>query len=405
MTTRKTILRQFSQLVLLTIAVTLLAVCGSEVTSNGEITTTADSSSTPLILYASAFDQRLDKGELFSIDLTTGAVTKIGDLGFIINGLAYDSDNDILYGVGGGQGTSISYLFRINRTTGAATPVGPLGSVEFFGLAYDATRHQLFATNQTGLYTVNSSTGQATLVGSISLPTAATRELTFDIATDTLFLGTEGVVDGVDVNGLNTIDRDTGELTFLGTYKAGGDPRLFNNVRGIEFDLLQSRLLGIDTSDNITRLLMIDSSNGAASVLMNLLNFPNLSLFFGLAFAPPVPTSPPVITITATPETLWPPNGKLVPVTIAGTIMDAGSGVKPSTAAYVVTDEYRQVQPKGSVDLRADGNYSFTIQLQASRNDNDKDGRQYIITVSAQDTAGNTGSAATGVTVPHDLGQ
>jgi hypothetical protein len=115
--------------------------------------------------------------------------------------------------------------------------------------------------------------------------------------------------------------------------------------------------------------------------------------------------TPPAITIAATPETLWPPNGKLVPVTIAGTITDAGSGVNPSTAAYVVTDEYRQVQPKGSVALRADGSYAFTIQLQASRNGNDRDGRQYIITVSAQDTVGNTGSAATVVIVPRDQGQ
>jgi hypothetical protein len=114
-------------------------------------------------------------------------------------------------------------------------------------------------------------------------------------------------------------------------------------------------------------------------------------------------TTPPVITITATPDTLWPPNGKLVPVTIAGTIMAAGSGV--STATYAVTDEYERVQPKGSVFLKSDGSYAFTIQLQASRNGNDKDGRQYIITISAQDKAGNTGSAATGVIVPHDQGQ
>jgi hypothetical protein len=114
-----------------------------------------------------------------------------------------------------------------------------------------------------------------------------------------------------------------------------------------------------------------------------------------------IPT-PPVITIRATPDTLWPPNGKMVLVTIAGTITYAGSGVNPNTAAYVVTDEYRQVQPKGSVAPRADGNYSFTIQLQASRNGNDRDGRQYTITVSAHDLAGNEGVGTASVIVPHD---
>jgi hypothetical protein len=35
---------------------------------------------------------------------------------------------------------------------------------------------------------------------------------------------------------------------------------------------------------------------------------------------------------------------------------------------------------------------------------NDKDGRQYTIIVSAQDEAGNVGSAVTHVMVPHDQG-
>jgi len=68
-----------------------------------------------------------------------------------------------------------------------------------------------------------------------------------------------------------------------------------------------------------------------------------------------------------------------------------------------VTDKDGLVQPSGTVTLASNGSYSFIIQLQASQNGNDKDGRQYTITVSAQDNAGNTGSAATGVTVPHDL--
>jgi streptogramin lyase len=119
-------------------------------------------------------------------------------------------------------------------------------------------------------------------------------------------------------------------------------------------------------------------------------------------------TTPPVITISANPKTLWPPNGKLVPVTISGTITDnelGGTGVNASTAAYAVTDKYGLIQPSGPITLGANGSYSFTIQLEASRKGDDKDGRQYIITVSAQDNAGNKGSAATGVLVPHDQGQ
>jgi len=115
-------------------------------------------------------------------------------------------------------------------------------------------------------------------------------------------------------------------------------------------------------------------------------------------------TTPPVITVSANPATLWPPDGKMVPVTIAGTMADSQSGVNASTAAYAVTDKYGLIQPSGKITLGSNGSYSFTIQLQASRNGNDKDGRQYIITISAQDNVGNKGSAATGAIVPHDQG-
>jgi hypothetical protein len=114
--------------------------------------------------------------------------------------------------------------------------------------------------------------------------------------------------------------------------------------------------------------------------------------------------SPPAITITATPDTLWPPNGKMGPVTVSGTITDAGSGVDPNTATYAVIDEYGLSQPRGPVTVKADGSYAFTIQLQVSRHGNDRDGRQYSITVSALDNADNKGSATTDVIVPHDQG-
>jgi hypothetical protein len=116
----------------------------------------------------------------------------------------------------------------------------------------------------------------------------------------------------------------------------------------------------------------------------------------------PSDTTPPVITVSATPEILWPPNGKLVPVTLVATIMDAGVGVDPSTTVYAVEDEYGSVQPTGSLTLRQDGRYTATIALQSSRNGGDADGRLYTIIVSAFDNAGNEGSATAYVTVPHD---
>jgi glycosidase len=114
--------------------------------------------------------------------------------------------------------------------------------------------------------------------------------------------------------------------------------------------------------------------------------------------------TPPAISVSANPSTLWPPNGQMVPVTVSGSITDSLSGVDTSTAAYAVQDEYGQIQPSGPVTLGSGGSYSFVVSLQASRQGGDQDGRQYTITVSARDLAGNLGSAATTVTVPHDMG-
>ena len=132
----------------------------------------------------------------------------------------------------------------------------------------------------------------------------------------------------------------------------------------------------------------------------------NFSCFIGavsvLLNNTPFDTTPPVITLSATPRILWPPNGRLAPVTLSGTITDTGSGVNASTAEYAVQDEYGEVQPFGKITLNAAGNYSFTILLRAGRRGNDLNGRQYTIRVSAKDNAGNRGVRWTRVTLPHD---
>jgi hypothetical protein len=117
----------------------------------------------------------------------------------------------------------------------------------------------------------------------------------------------------------------------------------------------------------------------------------------------PFCTTPPIVTLSAAPTVLWPPKGKMVPVTVSGTITDTGCTV--TSAAYAVTDEYGQVQPSGTLTLSAGGAYSFTILLQASRLGTDLDGRYYIITVSASHNGGKTGSQVETIIVPHDGGR
>jgi hypothetical protein len=116
-----------------------------------------------------------------------------------------------------------------------------------------------------------------------------------------------------------------------------------------------------------------------------------------------VPQAPPTVTCTATPNTLWPPNGKWGLVTVSGNVTP---GTSPLVSAnYAVIDEYDQIQPSGSIALSAGGSYSFGVSLIAARNGDDQDGRTYTIVVTATDNIGNVGSCSVVVTVPHDQRQ
>jgi hypothetical protein len=113
----------------------------------------------------------------------------------------------------------------------------------------------------------------------------------------------------------------------------------------------------------------------------------------------------PDLTAAVSPGELWPPNGKMVPVTVTGSISDALSGLDGATVAYRVVDEYGQVQPSGTATVAADGTFTATFSLQARRAGNDPDGRTYAITLTARDAAGNLATRTLLVSVAHDQGK
>ena len=145
--------------------------------------------------------------------------------------------------------------------------------------------------------------------------------------------------------------------------------------------------------------IAIADLNGDGSPDLLVANFGNS---IGVLLNNSADTTPPTITVSAAPGVLWPPNGKMIPVTISGTITDTGSGVNLNRVAYAVKDEYGVVQPHGGVVLGSEGGYTFSIWLQASRRSTDRDGRRYVVTVQAEDNGRNIGSKTTVVTVPHD---
>ena len=134
-------------------------------------------------------------------------------------------------------------------------------------------------------------------------------------------------------------------------------------------------------------------------------NAPVLNNDTAIAFSAAVgDATGPVITASA-PATIWPANNKTVPVSVTGTVTDAGSGVDLTSVRFAVTDEYGAVQPTGAITVAANGSFKVSVPLLASRNATDKDGRRYTIAITAKDLAGNESSTSVIVTVPHDQGK
>ena len=114
----------------------------------------------------------------------------------------------------------------------------------------------------------------------------------------------------------------------------------------------------------------------------------------------------PTLTLTVDPPALWPPNHKMVNVTIAGAAADTGSGIE--AVRFKVTDEYGQVEPTIDPVPGAGGatlTWKLTVALEAARGGEDKDGRVYTIEATVTDRACQTATATVQVLVAHDRGK
>jgi hypothetical protein len=111
----------------------------------------------------------------------------------------------------------------------------------------------------------------------------------------------------------------------------------------------------------------------------------------------------PSTTIAADPQEIWPPNGVAMPVTISGEATDVGTGI--ASIAFRVIDEYGEVEPSVTTEPGFQATsitWSRQLQLQASRRDDDRDGRKYTVEVTITDAACNSKVVTTTVVVAHD---
>jgi hypothetical protein len=115
-------------------------------------------------------------------------------------------------------------------------------------------------------------------------------------------------------------------------------------------------------------------------------------------------TIPPEIRqITATPNSLWPPNHKMVAVKIGVVAVDLCGTV---TSKIVSVGSNELVNGLGDGDTSPDWQITgaLTLNLRAERSGKGN-GRVYTITIETADEVGNTSSGQVTVTVPHDKGK
>lgn len=114
-------------------------------------------------------------------------------------------------------------------------------------------------------------------------------------------------------------------------------------------------------------------------------------------------TAPVIQSLTATPNSLWPPNHKMVPVSLAVSVSDV---CDPTVAASCQITSVTSNQP---VNGTGDGNTApdweitgpLTLNLRAERAGN-LGARIYTITVTCTDGSGNSSMKTVQVTVAHD---
>ncbi len=116
-----------------------------------------------------------------------------------------------------------------------------------------------------------------------------------------------------------------------------------------------------------------------------------------------VDTTGPTVTVTADVTELWPPNHRMVAVTLTVVAVDA---VDPSPVSQIVSVSSNQpIDGTGDGDVAPDWEITgpFTVNLRAERSGSRT--RVYTITVESTDSNGNTTTATVEVTVPGTKGK
>jgi hypothetical protein len=223
---------------------------------------------------------------LYTIDTTTLAVNSVGTLGvgFAFGDLAWNPNTQTLYMV---DGRGAQSLYTVNTTTGAATLVGPHNVVDLFGLTYDTATTTLYGgsfDDPGQFYRLNTATGEATVIGSgIGLRIGA---LAYNPSANLIL----ALNDCIGCASLYSVDPATGAGTLL---RADLD----TDNSGMTYDPILNRYWDLDYDG---RLSYFDPANGYEQVQVTVLP----GSFDGLAFVGPVNATNAPPTVTCPPATV-----------------------------------------------------------------------------------------------------
>lgn len=115
-----------------------------------------------------------------------------------------------------------------------------------------------------------------------------------------------------------------------------------------------------------------------------------------------VDVTPPTLSFTLNPDTLWPPNDKLVPVNATIAVQD---DYDPSPEIKLESITASETLDANDIQDAQFGTDDRSFSLAAKRAGNNMAGRIYTVTYSATDASGNKATASATVTVPHDQGK
>jgi hypothetical protein len=372
----------------------------------------------------------------------TSATLAVGLLLLLVPGKAIASSSTtgtILYGGVGGDTSSnssnIGALVIVDQTTAALTLVGtPVPGTRISGVAFDSTGALFGSTIGIGtppitstLIRIDPNTGALiSVIGPITdgpggLPIGVA-DLAVQPGTDLLF----GVRAPTDLHGgagkLYVIDKTTGVGTFVGTtpnrrdsiaftpngtlYEVGfvpGAPTLYtlNPATGAALTSIAVAefygSLAARPTDSVLfagngdvgQIFNLDPATGAATLLGDT----SPTFIGGLAFRT---CAIAIGGATANPSSLWPPNHKMVNVTVNYTATDSCGTAAPVSCSLSIASNEGSSLDWSVVD-------AHHVQLRAERAGNGN-GRIYTVTITCTDTAGSSSDAAVTVTVAHDQG-